>query len=141
MSQVVYNSIKENIVKAEYNEEINCLIAKWYTMIAFEDLEPCYRAMAKTLQQFKPPCVIMDTSEAKNTIRTDDLEWIDTFYFTRAVHYGAKDLIVIPPTSAITKEAMKDYMDTAEKQGIKIHIVENYNDALIKAKAISEANQ
>ena len=133
---MIYQAPKENIVNAEYDSELNSIIVKWYTMIAIEDLEPCYRAMAKAAQTYKPSSMIMDTSEAKNTIRNDDLDWIDTYFFPRLIHYGAHDIIIIPPTSAITKEAMKDFIDAADKRGIILHTVENIQEAKLKAVEI-----
>ena len=129
MKQEIYKSEKPNVVHAEFDSDLGCIITTWYTLIAPEDTDPCYRALAKFIQENKPSCMIMNTSEAKNTIRQDDLDWIDTYFFPRAVHYGTKNLIVITPTSSITKDAMENYIYVAEKAGLFIKVAKDIEEA------------
>jgi len=138
MRTLIYNATAPNIVEAEYDEELKCIIVTWYNMLALDDLDPCSRAQINTIKKYNAKSIIMNTSNAKNTIRKDDMEWIETFYFPRLIHAGLKDIIIIPSVSAITKEAMENYKDIAEKNGLTTHTCADMKSAILLANSIKD---
>jgi len=138
MRTQIYNATVTNIVEAEYDDVLNCIIVTWYNMIAINDLEPCSRAQIKTIKEHNAKCVIMNTEYAKNTIRKDDMDWIEAFYFPRLLHAGLRDIIIIPPVSSLTKEALENYQDIAEKNGITVHLCPDSESAYEKTKSLNK---
>ncbi|HPG37994.1 MAG TPA: hypothetical protein PLP19_06680 [bacterium] len=138
MKTTVYNASTPNIVDAEYDEDIKSIIVTWHTMIAINDLEPCIRAQSKVAKEKNAKSVIMNTSYAKNSIRKDDMDWIEAFYFPRLVHAGVEAIIIIPPISAITSKALGEYKVKAQKAGLHIYETPDMINALETAKLIRD---
>ncbi len=138
MKTTIYTATAPNIVEAEYDPDLKSVIVTWHTMIAINDLEPCIRAQTKVAKEKKAKTVILNTIYSKNSIRKDDMDWIELFYFPRLLHAGVEAIIIVPPISAITKQAIEEYKIKAEKAGLHVYETPDIENAIETAKLIRD---